>query len=187
MSTSGKPETVDRDGRSWRLGGAETVAWIARNCRVGLTITSAIPPCFDRYATITDMEDFGSAQELLASQRRLVEILRQHGSTEWWLGYLDTGAGDLVFPGAPKLSLYAGWRYVVVQAGPEQALRWRESLPDLMFPMDRAWCLSTLWDDSWSCLGGPSDLMQQLESNPLIKLRRVEVEADATPPGHVAF
>ena len=130
MSTSGKPETVDRDGRSWRLGGAETVAWIARNCRVGLTITSAIPPCFDRYATITDMEDFGSPQELLASQRRLVEILRQHGSTEWWLGYLDTGAGDLVFPGAPKLSLYAGWRYVVVQAGPEQALRWRESLPE---------------------------------------------------------
>ena len=126
-------------------------------------------------------------QELLVvRQRRLVEVLPSIADRvvarlpgHWRRRHRVSGGSEL--------SLYAGWKYVVVQAGPEQALRWRESLPDLMFPIDRAWCLSTLWDDSWSCLGGPSDLMQQLESNPLIELHRVEVEADATPPGHVAF
>ena len=26
----------------------------------------------------------------------------------WWLGYLDTGADDIVFPDAPKVTLYYG-------------------------------------------------------------------------------
>jgi hypothetical protein len=50
------------------------------------------------------------------------------------------------------VTLYSGWGYVLIEAGPEQAGRWREDdhwkgvLPDLMFPADRSWLLSTLWD-----------------------------------------
>jgi hypothetical protein len=55
--------------------------------------------------------------------------------------------------------LNASWGYVLVEAGPEEAGAWRrggwgEDLPDLMFPSDRTWLFSTLWDDDWSCVGG---------------------------------
>ena len=187
VSNSGKPKTVERDGRTWQLGDGNTVSWINRETPGGLAITSAIPPRFDAYATIADMEDFTSPEELAASQERVVDVLRRHGSTEWWLGYLDTGSDDVVFPGARKMKLYAGWPYVIVKAGPDQALTWRETLPDLAFPVDRTWCLSTLWDDSWTCLGGPDGLINQLASDPHIELRRVELGDDATPPGHIAM
>src|SRR2546427_12500085 len=80
-----------------------------------------------------------------------------------WLGYLDTGAHDIVFPLAPKLSLYWGWPYLLVEAGPEQALTWRTghmrggesgSLPDLFFPADHSWLVSALCDDTWTHTGG---------------------------------
>ena len=97
----------------------------------------------------------------------------------WWLGYLSSGAGHLVFPGVamaalPKVTLYAEWEYVLVEAGPRQAatwrrngsLWWRDVLPDLMFPADRSWlspgCVTTTgpasagppasWAGSWPTL-----------------------------------
>lgn len=63
------------------------MSWINRNTPGGLEITSAIPPHFEGYATIAQMEDFTSRENLLASQERVVRVLRQHGSVEWWLGY----------------------------------------------------------------------------------------------------
>jgi hypothetical protein len=65
------------------------------------------------------------------------------------VGYLDTGADDIVFPDAPKVTLYSEWHYVLVEAGPEQAATWRQSggwsfwkgaLPNLMFPADERAC-----------------------------------------------
>jgi hypothetical protein len=54
-----------------------------------------------------------------------------------------------------------GWRYVLVAAGPDEAIHWRETeygwstaIPDLIFPADRSWLLTTLWDDDWSCTRG---------------------------------
>jgi hypothetical protein len=57
----------------------------------------------------------------------LAVLCEQSAGQPWWLGYLDTGADDIVFPGAPKVTLYYGWRYVLVEAGPEQAATWRRS------------------------------------------------------------
>jgi hypothetical protein len=80
---------------------------------------------------------------------------------------------------------------VLVEAGPEQALAWRTghmrsaagSLPDLFFPADRSWLVSALWDDSWTCIGGPADLIDTLRQNPLVNARRVQPHEDALPPG----
>jgi hypothetical protein len=36
------------------------------------------------------------------------------GAWPWWLGYLDTGSADVVFYDVPKVMLYAGWEYVLV-------------------------------------------------------------------------
>lgn len=42
---------VTKDGRSWRIGTASDVAWLAGQTTHGFSITTAIPPVFDAYAT----------------------------------------------------------------------------------------------------------------------------------------
>jgi hypothetical protein len=87
---------------------------------------------------------------------------------------------------------YQGWEYVLLKASPGQAASWRPDgrrnwkcleLPDLMFPTDRSWLVSTLWDDDWSCIGGPTALINGLVSEPVLRprARRVTIDQDATP------
>ena len=196
------PVTRARDGRAWQIGTATEVDWIAKGTSSGLTITSGIPPVFDDYATIV-LPDPSKQQELHEHskqqerhERALLTVLSEHSANQsWWLGYLDTGVADIVFPDAPMVSLYGGWDYVLVAAGPEHALTWRErdpwkgALPDLMFPADRSWLVSTLWDDDWTCVGGANEMVASLLGHPALqaRARRVTVNEDATPPGHQAF
>ena len=181
-----------KDGRTWHIGTDEDVAWIEGATTKGLTITSAIPPIFDAYATVVVPEDRAQSAEHV---RAIVELLREQSPDQpWWLGYLDTGGEDTVFPDAPMVTLYAGWRYVLVEAGPDQAAAWRDSwqswrgaVPDLIFPADRTWLLSRLWDDDWRCLGGPRALVDRFVDDVRLGVRRVGPDEDATPPGHTAF
>jgi hypothetical protein len=122
-----------------------------------------------------------------------VEILKAHTPPQpWWLGYLDTGAHDIVFSTAPQVALYWDWRYVLVEAGPEQALTWRAghmrggdlgALPDLFFPADRSWLISALWDDTWTDFGGSGELVDALQRDPIANTRKVQPDEDAVPPG----
>lgn len=187
---------VVRDGTSWPLGTADDVEWIAAATTVGRTITSAIPPTFDAYATII-LPFGGEGQE--RRDEAVLSVLREHSTGgSWWLGYLDTGADDVVFPDAPRVILYTGWPYVLVQAGPEQAVGWRSvrpgsfwsgPLPNLMFPTDRSWLISSLWDDDWTCVGGTVALVESLIAHPDLRSLslRVMPGEDATPPGHQAI
>jgi hypothetical protein len=100
----------------------------------------------------------------------------------WWLGYLDTGVSDLVAgladlvaADAPKVAVYVGWPYLLLQGGPERALNarrnldvigWHSALPELVFPSDRSWLVSTLWDDDWRCVGGSAALVDALAPAP---------------------
>jgi len=187
---------VDRDGTCWPVGTAADVEWIAARTTVDATVTSAIPAVFDAYATVVLPED-AAAQG--AHDEAVLSVLRAHSRVErWWLGYLETGADDVVFPEAPRVTLYAGWPYVLVQAGPDQAASWRRwdlgsfwwgQLPNLMFPTDRRWLVSTLWDDDWTCIGGSAALVEDLlqHSELRSRARLVELGQDATPPGHQAI
>lgn len=179
------------DDASWQIGGRSQVDWIAENSRPGKTIATAIPPLFGAYATVVVP---GEPQDKQISDAALLSVLREQSSPQlWWLGYLETGVADLVFPDAPRVPLYAGWPYVLVQAGPDEAATWRtndqttpwhSALPELMFPLDRSWLVSTLWDDDWRCVGGPPDLIQALLQHPRLEARPVTLHEDATPPGH---
>jgi len=186
--------SVARDGRTWRIGTDAEVAWIVDGTTVTRAITSAIPPVFDAYATVV-LPARGEGQD---EHDRAVLALLTAGSAEqpWWLGYLDTGADDIVFPDAPKVTLYEGWSYVLVEAGPEQAATWRRSgpwsfwtgaLPNLVFPADRSWLVSTLWDDDWTCIGGPAGFVDEFLQHPGLEARPVALGEDATPPGHQSF
>ena len=182
------------DGSTWRIGTDAEVAWIADGTSTGLAITAAIPPVFEAYATVV-LPDGGERQD--KHDRAVLALLSsQSKGKPWWLGYLDTGADDIVFTGAPMVTLYAGWPYVLVEAGPEQAATWRRRdqgsfwkgvLPNLMFPADRSWLVSTLWDDDWTCIGGPAELVNKFLCHPDLQARAVALGQDATPPGHQAF
>jgi len=187
------------DGRTWRIGTDADVAWINEGTSLGRTINAAIPPVFDAYATV--MVPYGDPVSHRAERdkhaRALLALLRgQSPDPPWWLGYLDTGVDDIVFPDAPMVTLYSGWRYVLVEAGPDQAAAWRPSdgrafgtgdLPNLMFPAERSCLVSTLWDDDWSCVGGPAGLVNGIRRHPDLDARPVAVGQDATPPQHGAF
>jgi hypothetical protein len=188
---------VIRDGRSWRIGTAAEVEWINAGTTTGLTITSAMPPVFDDYATVVIPKYEESGQP--GHDQAVITMLKKHALEQnWWLGYLQRGGSDIVFPDAQKVSLYSLWSYVLVQAGPEQAANWRQfdekaltpyRIPDLMFPADRSWLISTLWDDDWTCIGGAVSLVNGFLSHPDLRsrTRRVGLDGDATPPGHQAI
>lgn len=100
-----------------------------------------------------------------------------------------------MFYDAPRTDLYAGWGYVLVEAGPDQAkawrgLDWKGYLPDLIFPADRSWLVTTLWDDDWTCIGGTRELVDAFKGDAELGARLHEVDAsmkNAVPPGHVAI
>lgn len=190
-----------KDGVTWRIGTQREVEWIRAGTIPGLSIGSGVPLVFADYATLVqpgepDVVRDGEAEA--AHDRALLAVLQKHTATQpWWLAYLDTGASDIVFTDAPKVTLYSGWSYVLVQAGPEQAASWRPAaqrnwksseLPEVMFPTDRSWMVSTLWDDDWACIGGSTDLIADLLADGVLgpRMRRVNLVDDATPPGHAA-
>jgi hypothetical protein len=92
----------------------------------GVSVTSAIPPVFDDYATVVipKYEESGQPRH----DQAVITVLRSHALDEkWWLGYLQRGGSDVIFPDAPTVGLYSRWPYVLVQAGPVQAANWRQS------------------------------------------------------------
>lgn len=168
----------------------------------GVKITCAIPPMFEAYWTLelpySGDRDWSPQQvELFAPD--VVELLVAPTPEQpWWLGYLKRGPySDVIFDDAPQVTLYSGG-YVIIEAEADQAATWRndrsaspqERLPDLMFPQDRLWLATTLWDDDWTCFGGPSSLQRAFLDHPRLGSRAHAVGADdpdATPPGHVAI
>lgn len=178
-----------KDGRAWRIGTENEVRWINAAVTDGQSITSSVPPIFAAYATITfplDLEA-GSEQRRDVEDRfddALIRVLEAHSASQsWWLGFLDTGASDIVMPAAPRVLVY-GSRYVLVQAGPREARTWRgdegrwfTALPELMFPADHAWIVSSLWDDAWAGVGGSGDHISALLQEPELRAR-----AETTDP-----
>lgn len=179
---------VVRDGRTWRVGTREDVAWLADRPG-GVSVATSMPLVFDAYATLYPPHDTTPEH---AHEQAIVDALATHTPPQpWWLGYLDTGAHDIVFPEAPTVSLYFDWSYVLVEGGPSEAMRWRTGtmrsgeghLPDLFFSFDKSWFVTALWDDHFACIGGSTDLIEALAQEPLAGVRRVSPDEDTAPPG----
>lgn len=148
-------------------------------------VGEAIPRGYSSYCKVGLPESWPGAQR--RHDRAVVSLLAAEAEAQpWWLGYLDVGLGaDVVFSDAPRVRLYHGWDYVLVQAGPEQAVDWRPSegvgspwkgaLPDLIFPADRSFLFSTLWDDHWSSVGGSHKLIGTFLRDPELGSRTTAV------------
>ena len=158
-----------------------------------MSITGAIPGAFEAYAAIALCEGVIGDRTPTDPDAAVLDVQRAHtGPQPWWLGYLETGASDVVFDKAPRVRLYWDWGYVVVLAGPEQAATWNRenmwnwSLPALMFPEDRSWLVSLLWDDDWVSVGGSAELINRLGQHPKLApatYPRSVGDLDAAPPG----
>jgi hypothetical protein len=157
---------VLRHGQQFPIGTDADVKFITDATIARTAIGGTIAPIYEAYCTVR-LPDGNDAQELHEHEHAVIDILqRSTGQDRWWLGYLDTGAHDVVFPFAPRVTPFYGHQYVLIKAGPQQAVAWRQqgwnwALPDLMFPQDRSWLLSTGWDDSWTCIGGPEWLISE--------------------------
>lgn len=193
-----------RDGRAWQIGADLDVAWIMDGTdEGGVKITCVIPPAFEAYWTL-ELPYSGDhdwrPHEVDRFAPDVVDVLAAHTPEQpWWLGYLQRGPdSNIIFDDALQVALYNGG-YVIIEAGPEQAAAWRgddrrdspqERLPDVMFPHDRLWLASNLWDDDWTYFGGPGSLQRAFLAHPHLggRARAVDVDdPDATPPGHVAI
>ena len=141
----------NKDGRAWRVGCDAQIAWIRENTAVGRGIASAIAMLFEAYATLelpgTGEHDPQSGfEDPDRHDAAVLAVLKENTAAQpWWLGYLDTGAADVIFYDVPKVSLFPTHDYVIVEAGPQQAGswrgrwdRWKGILPDLVFPEDRS-------------------------------------------------
>jgi hypothetical protein len=189
----GDGQHVSRDGHAWRLGTSTEAAWINDGISPVRSIAYAIPPVFDCYCTV-ELPRSRDPAELDQHEQAMIALLSEHAPEQsWWLGYLDTGASDVVFPYAPRTTIYSGYPYVLIQAGPRQAAGWRDRgfswrLPELIFPADRSWLLSTMWDDDWTCVGGPKQLVEDFLHHTTLgpRARRVTLGEDPTPPGQRA-
>ncbi len=125
MAGDGVDVWRSKDGRAWRIGRDAEVAWIEENTPSGLRITFAIPPVFEAYATLelpgTGNHAPGSSLEKWEQldkewehhEAGVLAVLSGHsGPQPWWLGYLETGASDLIFDGARRVRFYADWNPV---------------------------------------------------------------------------
>jgi hypothetical protein len=176
---------------TYPVGTPNDVAWIREpTSRAGLSIGAAIPPVFAAYATVVVPDD--DRRRLVHDQSIVNALRRESDVPSWWLGYLEAGVDALPVDDAPRVRLYAGWHYVLLRASADRVLELRSRgssrrLPDLLFPSDRSWLVSTLWDDDWRCIGGSEALIGRLVSDPDLATRAVTYDEDATPPGHAAW
>lgn len=121
----------EKDDLRWRIGGDTEIAWIRDNVQICRAITSAIPPVFEAYATLELPGTGEHDQESWLEDRgrheaAVLAVLIKHIPMQvWWLGYLNTGASDVIFYDVPKVSLFPTHDYVMIEAGPTQAAGWR--------------------------------------------------------------
>jgi hypothetical protein len=167
---------------AWRMGHDREVGWIQERTEGGLAITSAIPPVFEAYATLElpGTGDHDAASWLENPQRHDAGVL----------AVLRASASAHRRNRRPqRLGVCAdrGWP----RAGGDVARRSAKGvLPDLTFPADRSWLVSTLWDDDWTCIGGSKNLVGAFLAHSDLRHRAREVDSsvkDATPPGHAAI
>ena len=126
----GRRQTALKDDSNWRIGTEDEVAWINAGWRRGVSITASIPPVFEAYATLAFPLGLDVPGDVLRPREdsfddTLLRVLSAHtGSQPWWLGFLETGASDVVLNDAPRAHVY-GCNYVIVQAGASEARNWR--------------------------------------------------------------
>jgi hypothetical protein len=128
---------------------AADVSWITSDRAAGGTLRYALPADFEVYGVLdlTGEDD--------ATEDMLLNALVTDLSHTLIAGWIDRGPWPP--PPGDEHHLYYNWSYRFrrVAASDLQGLppEGEGSFPDLLFPQDRSWLVSLLWDDSWRSIG----------------------------------
>lgn len=162
------------------------LTWISSGTRPGDSIHSAVPPIFENYATIVVARD---AEVRQAQHRAIGAVLESTKEAALWIGVIETGDPDDYLADAVRATLYANWPYHMKYISASTLLDHRNAhsergpLPDLVFPPDRSWLATRLWDDSWISFGGSAAVTDALMLATGTAARRVPPGGLITPPG----
>lgn len=154
-----------------------------------ITVSTLVPDEFDAVVRIehVDREDEGELDR--ATAEALVDLLRPATTTPddvvfaVWPGWGDLPAE--MFPGAATIEV--PHRECFLLRGPIGALLHPIDImafgdtcrPAIWWPMDRAWVVVTEIDFSWTFVGGPQRLTQQIVDDPRIRATPTSPDAEA--------
>ena len=155
--------------------------------RDGVWVSSIVPTGFSAYARIDHAHDEGNLPQDLAAA--VVEVLRGHTTTpdHCWLAVWE-GWGDL--PPARATVHHPARGYVLLSAAIAAAAQplWqytnlsgaRDQSPSLWWPADRAWCVATEIDMTWTYVAGSAQAVAAVVSDPRLDARTVAPSESAT-------
>jgi hypothetical protein len=114
----------------------------------------------------------------LKTAQLLVDVLRPHTDSpeHCWFGLWEGWADDLPDELRSAAVLQVPERHMYLHEGTiDDALRnlsswkWRYRSPNLWWPDDRRWCVATAIDFRWTYVGGSSECVTELLSNPSLE------------------
>lgn len=153
------------------------VNWLREGNGPAGTLSYALPGRFDVYGAI-DLPD-----EISPTEDTLLSALAPNPAAALLAGWIDRGPWPP--PHGDEFVLYWGWRYrfrwvlpAELQGLPSEG---EDSFPDLLFPPDRSWLVSLLWDDSWRSVGASEPVARRIEQRlPAFERLSPTVELAAT-------
>ena len=138
----------------------EDVDWIRQSGAAFGTLRYAIPDGFEAYGVLDLPAD------IVPVETSLLGGLGVEPDDQLVAGWIDCGPWPA--PAGDEHVLYTGWAYRLrrVHASMLAGLptEGEGSFPDLLFPPDRSWLVSLLWDDAWRSIGAPQKAADRLAS-----------------------
>ena len=138
----------------------EDVDWIRGNDAAFGTLRFAIPSGYEAYGVLDLPADIVPIEDALLS------ALGVDPADQLVAGWIDRGPWST--PAGDEHVLYSGWRYRLrrVAAADLSGLptEGEGSFPDMLFPPDRSWLVSLLWDDAWRSIGSSQAIADLLAS-----------------------
>lgn len=137
------------------------VDWLRLNNGAAGTLGYAIPGYFAVYGAM-NLPD-----EIAATEDRLLDALAPESGEELIAGWIDRGPWPP--PAGDEHVIYWDWKYRLrrVQSSDLRGLpgEGERCFPDLLFPINRSWLVSMLWDDSWRSIGATRAVARRIEQS----------------------
>lgn len=158
----------------------EHISWIRHDGAAFGTLQYAIPGGFEAYGVL-DLP-----QDIVPIEDALLSTLGVSPADQVLAGWIDRGPWPA--PAGDEHVLYTGWKYRLrrVPASELSGLPTEGvgSFPDLLFPPDRSWLVSLLWDDSWRSIGTSQTTADRLASR-LPNFKQLSPHASLADTGRV--
>jgi hypothetical protein len=158
----------------------QEVAWLRQESTVFGTLRYAIPGGFEAYGALDLPRNISPIEE------PLLDTLASDESEPLIAGWIDRGPWPP--PPGDEHVLYSGWRYRLRRVAPSEVAglptEGEGSFPDLLFPPDRTWLVSLLWDDAWRSIGASQIVADQL-SRRLANFTQLDPNAKLADTGRV--